>query len=98
MLIYFEHLALLIILTTYAEAMIQPSDLFSSGPFARLLKYIQLSEKQRKNVFFCHKNGAHFTFYAKGIKCLSRLILELGEAPFISVDVLTRHKELYMTK
>ena len=76
--------------------MTQPGNLFPSGPFVRWLKYIQLSERQRKNIFFCHEKGARFIFYAKCIEWLSRLILELGQALFMSVDVLTRHKELCM--
>ena len=65
MLIHFEHLALPIILTTYTAAMTQPGDLFSLDSFVRWLKHIQLSERQRKNIFFCHKKGARFVFYAK---------------------------------
>ena len=67
MLIHFEYLALLIILTTYTAAMTQPGDLFSSGPFVRWLKYMQLSERQRKNIFFCYKKEADCIFYAKCI-------------------------------
>ena len=78
--------------------MTQLGDLVSSATFFRWLKYIQLIERQIKNIFFCHKDGARFIFYAKCIKWWSMLILELGQSQFMPVDVLTRHEELCRAK
>ena len=52
MLIHFENLALHLKLTTYTAAMTQQGDIFSLGSFVRWLKYIQLSERQRKKHIF----------------------------------------------
>ena len=52
MLMHFEHLAPLLKLATYTAAMTQEGDLFSLGSFVRWLKYIQLSERQRKKDIF----------------------------------------------
>ena len=61
---------LTMILKTYDSAMTHLRDLLQLFAFARWLKCIQLSKKQRKGIIFCHRKGVGFTFYVNRHKVI----------------------------
>ena len=74
-------------LTTFFAGKTQPGGLFSSVTFVRWLKYIQLNERQRENIFFCHKKRSSLH-----ILCQMHKVISLCQQTF-SVPVIQQQKK-----